>query len=196
MKTFLKMAVFAGMITSSAVVAAKSADVPAPATAPAGATGLCNDGSYYTGSSRSGACKGHKGLKEWYAAPAAATAAPAAKAAKPVPAAKPAMPAAPAKAGMPATGMPATPAMPASKPMPMTKKSGAAMPATAPAMPAAMPAAAAATGGAGQVWMNSDSKIYHCPGSRYYGKTKQGQYMSEAAAVAAGGRPDHGKACK
>jgi hypothetical protein len=40
----------------------------------------------------------------------------------------------------------------------------------------------------GMVWVNTDSGIYHKPGSRYYGKTKQGKYMSEADAVKAGYR--------
>jgi hypothetical protein len=42
---------------------------------------------------------------------------------------------------------------------------------------------------AGQVWVNTRSGKYWKPGSRYYGKTKQGQYMSEEEAIQKGFRP-------
>jgi len=65
-------------------------------------------------------------------------------------------------------------------------------PASAPATPAApaksAPASSASQGspGPGMVWVNLDSGIYHYPGTRYYGKTKTGKYLSEADAIKAG----------
>lgn len=126
------------------------------AQAPAGATGACKDGSYTTNATKSGACSGHKGVKEWYADPKKAPAAP------PAPAATPA----------------ATPA--AAKTTPAKAKTEIAQ---------------APGGGAGQVWLNTDSNVYHCSGSQYYGKTKTGAYMTEAAAKGKGAHPDHGKPC-
>jgi len=53
-----------------------------------------------------------------------------------------------------------------------------------------------AGGGAGKVWANTSSKIYHCQGDRYYGTTKQGEYMTVADAKAKGIQPAKGsKAC-
>ena len=43
-------------------------------------------------------------------------------------------------------------------------------------------------GGHGLVWVNSESHIYHKEGSRFYGKTKQGKYMTEADAIKEGDR--------
>ena len=59
----------------------------------------------------------------------------------------------------------------------------------------AKPTVAAPGGGAGLVWVNSSTKIYHCFGAADYGTTKQGGYMSEAAAKAAGNRAARNKAC-
>ena len=39
------------------------------------------------------------------------------------------------------------------------------------------------------VWVNTDSKIYHKEGSRYYGRTKKGKYMTEAEAIKEGFKP-------
>jgi len=46
-----------------------------------------------------------------------------------------------------------------------------------------------------RVWVNTKSGVYHCPGSRWYGKTKQGKYMGECQAQKEGYRPAYGKPC-
>jgi hypothetical protein len=53
----------------------------------------------------------------------------------------------------------------------------------------------AAMGGAGKVWVNTKSKIYHCEGTKSYGKTKNGEYMTEADAKAKGFHGIKGKTC-
>jgi hypothetical protein len=146
------------------------------AAAPAGATGLCKDGTYSSAESKKGACRGHQGVKEWYSA--AAGAAPAAPA-------RTSAPAAPAAPAAPPAAVPRTPVAPtAAAPMEAAPK----------AVPP-MSTVPAAGGGAGKVWVNSETKVYHCQGDRYYGTTKQGEYMSEADAIAKGARAAHGKAC-
>jgi Protein of unknown function (DUF3761) len=130
------------LVLAAGTLACALALAAAPATAPAGATGMCKDGSFTSNATKKGACKGHKGVKEWYA-DGGATAASA--------------PQATARTAVAATPAPG--------------------------------------GGPGQVWVNKATKVYHCPGTKYYGKTKAGEYMTEAAAKAAGNHPDHGKAC-
>jgi len=132
----------------------------APAGAPAGTTGLCNDGSYYSGTNKKGACKGHKGVKEWYGAPANS-----------------------GKAASATGGTSESTAT--SKKAPAAEESAA----TSNKAPAA-------GGGAGKVWLNTATNVYHCPGTKYYGTTKAGTYMTEAEAQAKGAHPDHGKPCK
>jgi hypothetical protein len=73
--------------------------------------------------------------------------------------------------------------------------------ATAPAPPSPAPAAAAASRAAtsaattaqqppvkGMVWVNLESKVFHREGDRFYGKTKNGKFMTEAEALKAGYR--------
>lgn len=155
---------------TGAAYAATAATVPADA--PAGTTGLCKDGSYSSSATKKGACKGHKGVKEWYAA------APAAEEKKHK--AEKAKPEAKAEAAAPAATAAASPA---------------AAPSAPAAKPAATPASAAPGGGPGKVWVNTNTKVYHCADDKWYGKTKEGEYMSEADAKAKGNRPERGKSC-
>lgn len=106
----------------------------------------------------------------------AQTAAPAVNAATKAVAAAPAAVASAAKAVV-------APAAPA--PAPAATPAPAAAPAkAAPAAAAAAQTAPAAGGGAGKVWVND--KVYHCSQSKFYGKTKKGEYMTEADAKAKG----------
>jgi hypothetical protein len=61
-----------------------------------------------------------------------------------------------------------------------------------PVSQVASPTAAATPLNAGDVWVNTKSGKYWEPGSRYYGKTKQGEYLSEKEAVQNGYRPANG----
>jgi hypothetical protein len=153
----------------------------APAGAPAGSTGQCKDGSYTNAAKKTGACRGHKGVQQWFAADASAPAASTtASKASTAAAATPAPEPAPAPAATPA---PAPAAAPSATPARTSKASSTSNMAQAPG------------GGPGMVWVNTPTNVYHCAGSRYYGKTKEGKYMTEAQAKAAGAHADHGKGC-
>jgi hypothetical protein len=162
-----------GLVAVSGLMMAAAALAQVPADAPSGTTGLCKDGTYVSAETKKGACKGHKGIKTWYAADTKKTPAADAKGAAPAAAATPAATPAPAAASA------ATPAA-----APATTKSKTAMPATA-----------APGGGPGLVWLNTSTKVYHCQGDKWYGKTKAGEYLSEADAKAKGAHAEGGKAC-
>ncbi|HEV7985246.1 MAG TPA: DUF3761 domain-containing protein, partial [Steroidobacteraceae bacterium] len=175
MNAAIKLSVLAVALGFAAISLAQ-----APADAPAGTNGLCNDGTYSQSAQKKGACHGHKGVKEWYGTAggsssggpsgtsSAATRPPTASAPMPASAAAP-----------PAASAPAATATSSKKPAAFTP-----------------PADAAPGGGPGMVWVNSSTNVYHCPGDKWYGKTKHGEYMSEADAKAKGTRPDHGKVCR
>ena len=133
--SLLSFALIAGLIFPMGMIYAQDTST---------VTATCKDGTAFTGTKRSGACRGHGGVQSWGAT------------------------------------------------------STATSPVVTPPPPAAATSQRSATspgGGTGQVWVNTASKVYHCPGDRWYGKTKHGSYMSEAQAQAQGARPDHGKAC-
>jgi hypothetical protein len=45
------------------------------------------------------------------------------------------------------------------------------------------------------VWVNTNSGVYHCPGTRWYGKTKSGRFMTQREAQSKGHRPAYGAVC-
>jgi hypothetical protein len=47
-----------------------------------------------------------------------------------------------------------------------------------------------------KVWVNTASGRYHCPGERWYGTTKHGEYMLQAEAKRKGNTPAYGRVCE
>src|SRR5690349_10915790 len=71
-KTLASIAV-ASITIALGFVAGTPVYAAAPANAPAGTTGQCKDGTFTSAAAKKGACHGHQGVKEWYAADAAST---------------------------------------------------------------------------------------------------------------------------
>ncbi len=163
MKTLALSVLLASSITTASVFAA------APAGAPSGTMGMCKDGTYSSSAEKKGACRGHKGVQDWYGEGSSS---------------KAAMPTASERAAEP-------PPTATSK---MSRSEKSASPAMA-GRTSGEPMTAAAGGGAGKVWGNDNTKVYHCNGDKWYGKTKHGEYMSESDAKAKGFHADHGRAC-
>lgn len=164
--------------TGTAATPAAAAPAPAPAPAPATASGKSEKDCAAEYSANKAAIKASGQTKKAYVA--GCEAGTASVPAAPAPAATPM--AAPAPAPAPAP----TPAAQAPKP--------------APTMAAKPAPAAAGTGAASEaqakahcptdtvVWVNTKSHIYHFAGTHSYGTTKQGDYMCETEAKAAGDR--------
>jgi hypothetical protein len=72
------------------------------------------------------------------------------------------------------------------------KSSVSASPSAAPVIGSTGTPAPAPGGGRGLVWVNTETHVYHKEGSRFYGTTKKGKYVSEADAVKEGDRPAAG----
>ena len=170
-----------GTLAAAALLAVPGANAFADTSSPV----TCKDGTSSPHGGR-GACSGHGGIDKAATAAAGAggassggstgaTSSTGSTAPNSTSSSAPAAPAAPAPASTSSTHPPATQTT------------------TSKAPPASQ--AAAPGGGPGMVWVNTASKVYHCPSDRYYGKTKAGEYMTEADAKAKGNRADHNKPC-
>jgi hypothetical protein len=170
-----------GTLAAAALLAVPGANAFADTSSPV----TCKDGTSSPHGGR-GACSGHGGIDKAATAAAGAggassggssgaTGSSGSTASSSTSSSAPAAPAAPAPASTSSTHPPATQTT------------------TSKAPPASQ--AAAPGGGPGMVWVNTASKVYHCPSDRYYGKTKAGEYMTEADAKAKGNRADHNKPC-
>ena len=163
-----------GVLASTALLMLPSTSAFADTSSPV----TCKDGTTSPHGGR-GACSGHGGIDK--AATAAAASGGAAGAAASGSSKASGTSGSSASGGSSGGGASSSTA-PASS-TPTTSKSTPASQAPAPG------------GGPGMVWVNTASKVYHCPSDRYYGKTKKGEYMTEADAKAKGNRPDHNKPC-
>ena len=161
MKNLTLACLLVGAIGATAVFAAP------PSGSPSDSHGMCNDGTYSSSAEKKGACRGHKGVKEWYGDAAAES----------------------------AKGPESKTTTTTTTTSPMAGATNEAPATTTTRKTSTTTVGAAPGGAAGQVWVNDSTKVYHCSGDKWYGKTKHGEYMSESDAKGKGFRADHGKAC-
>ena len=69
-------------------------------------------------------------------------------------------------------------------------------PSAPPKSPSAKLLTAADSSRSVKVWINKKSRVYHCPGSRYYGATSSGEFTTEREAIAAGYRGAYRHTCR
>ncbi len=184
-----------GALLSHSVYAA---DAPAAAAH----TALCKDGSYFDGTTHKGACRGHQGVKEWLDGSKSTESTTTSTTASTTTAASDDSSATKKKSKKKKdTTTTTSTTTPATASTPATTATSTTTTATTTSTEHKTPTPASQItqkpgGGAGLVWVNTESKVYHCQGDEWYGKTKQGSYMSVADAEKAGAHASHGTACK
>jgi hypothetical protein len=157
MKSFGLIAVMAAAV----MIAAPG--VHAQAAASSGSmTVQCNDGTSQTVTTTKGACHGHKGINKSASGSSSSSSGSSSSNSSTASSNAAAAPAAASKSSA-------------------SSSSGSATKSASTTTPAA-------GGGPDKVWVNTGSKTkaYHCQGDKYYGTTKQGQYMTKAQAEAQG----------
>jgi len=95
--------------------------------------------------------------------------------------------ASPSPAESPAASPKATPTPKKAKPTPTARPAVSPSPAGRAIDEASNPPAPG--GGHGQVWVNPETGVYHRTGSRFYGTTRKGKYMTQQDAIQAGYKP-------
>jgi hypothetical protein len=156
-------------VLAAAFMAAPGVYAQSATPAAGSMTVTCKDGTTQTVTTTKGACHGHKGIDKSATGSAGSSN---------------------SSSSSSSNSMSSSAAAPAASTPAAASKSTA----SSKSAPAATPAAG---GGPGQVWVNTGSKTkaYHCQGSKWYGTTKQGKYMSTSDAQAAGYHAAKGEKC-
>jgi len=166
---------FTLILATASSLAAQATSAPMP---------ICKDGTTSTVAGR-GACSGHQGVDAKATSAAKKAAAKAAKAA-----------AATTKAADKAADKSADAAKATAKTVDKAADKTTAAAKTKPSTANVPNSVAAPGGGNGKVWVNTKSGVFHREGDEWYGKTKQGKYMTESEAIKAGYRAEKGTPTK